>query len=129
MFDVKQFVGDPPKKLPGSQSGELIYIEDHSDVAIIGGGIFDGQGEHFWPYYHDPEKNGPKMFKAEHNKRCLIQGVTFKDSPNHNLVMYCDYMEGDHVTIVAPTTSHNTGARIVRPLPHPLLDSHREVVT
>lgn len=95
----------PPQKLAGSQSGELIYIQGHSDIAIIGGGVFDGQGEHFWPYYHDAKKDGPKMLKAEHSKHCLIQGVTFKDSPNHNLVMYCDYTEVDHVTILAPASS------------------------
>ena len=92
----------PPEKLPGSQSGELIYIEEHSDIAIVGGGVFDGQGEHFWPYYHDPKKDGPNMLKADHSKHCLIQGVTFKDSPNHNLVMYCDHTEVDHVKILAP---------------------------
>ena len=59
------------------------------------------------------------MLKTSHSKHCLIQGVTFKDSPNHNLVMYCDYMEADHVTLLAPPScegcpsdggkpSHNT---------------------
>jgi hypothetical protein len=66
--------------LSGSQSGELIYIEGYSDVAIFGGGVFDGQG------------NAPKMLKSEHKKHFLIQDVTFKDSPDHNLVTYSDYL-------------------------------------
>jgi polygalacturonase len=43
------------------------------------------------------------MLKSEHNKHFLIQDVTFKDSPDHNLVTYSDYVQ-----IFAPTTSHNT---------------------
>ena len=48
------------------------------------------------------------MLKSEHNKHFLIQDVTFKDPPDHNLVTYSDFLEIDHVGIFAPTTSHNT---------------------
>jgi hypothetical protein len=53
------------------------------------------------------------MLKTSHSKHCLIQGVTFKDSPNHNLVMYCDYMEADHVTLFTALDLNFSGGLVV----------------
>ena len=60
------------------------------------------------------DKHGPGMLKADHSKycvnNCLIQGVTFKDSPNHNLIIYCDHTKVDHVIILAPSSSDPKGS-------------------
>lgn len=75
-------------------------------------GIFDGQGEVWWENRNDFR---PKFLYAKNVKGMIISGVTFINSPNHNLQCYADYTEIIGVTILAPPStgsskvlSHNT---------------------
>ena len=113
-----------------------------SNLAIIGGGVFDGQGKPWWPCAKLDKSNcfRPHMLNVEKNTdHFLIQGVTFKDSPNHNLKMG-GYTELDHVTVLAPPggsstastngtkgPSHNTDAVDVHGTPFYVHDCHFDV--
>jgi len=65
----------------------------------------------------------PKMLDVSKITKMLIEGVTFKDSPNHVLEVYADYAELSHVNVFNPPStttqipvngtygeSHNTDA-------------------
>jgi len=116
------------------QSSNLIDIEG-SDVAVIGGGIFNGQGPKWWAC-RDKGCWRPRLLSVSHSKRVLLQGITWKDSPNHVLEMYSDFTELDHVTVFAPPSestvkvngtkgpSHNTDAVDVHGTPFYIHDCH-----
>ena len=68
---------------------DLMYAQDTenktdklTNLAIIGGGVFDGQGKPWWPCAKIDKSNcfRPHMLNVESNTdHFLIQGVTFKE--------------------------------------------------
>jgi polygalacturonase len=131
-------------------SSHLIEIEG-SNVAIIGGGVFNGQGKKWWDGKICTKKEithaiitrrkddscwRPRFLSVSDSSHVLIQGVTWKDSPDHVLEMYSDYTEIDHVTVLAPPSestvavagttgpSHNTDAVDVHGTPFYIHDCH-----
>ena len=131
-------------------SSHLIEIEG-SNVAIVGGGVFNGQGKAWWDgnacsksqiaaaiisRRRDDDCWRSRMLSVSNSDHVLIQGVTWKDSPDHVLEMYSDYTEIDHVTVLAPPSettvsvagtagpSHNTDAVDVHGTPFYIHDCH-----
>lgn len=95
-------------------SGQCLALAGRS-IALHGGGVVDGQGAAWWPC----AKAGcarPTLVNARGVAGLLITGgLTFRDSPNHNLELYASPMEVAHVSILAPSStpgsslvSHNT---------------------
>ena len=72
------------------QSGELITAKNlyskgvFNNIGLIGGGIIDGQGQKWWAKREKKWRPRQVYFKG---KNCLIQGLTFRNSPNHVLQM------------------------------------------
>jgi len=115
-------------------SSHLIEIKG-SNVAIVGGGVFNGQGPKWWACRAESCWR-PRLLSVSNSDHVLLQGVTWKDSPNHVLEMYSDYTELDHVTVLAPPSesthtvngtkgpSHNTDAVDVHGKPFYIHDCH-----
>ena len=131
-------------------SSHLIEVKGHN-IAIVGGGVFNGQGKKWWDGKICSKSQieaaiisrvrgdscwRPRMLSVSDSDHILIQGVTWKDSPDHVLEMYSDYTEIDHVTVLAPPSesedevagtkgpSHNTDAVDVHGTPFYIHDCH-----
>ncbi len=76
-----------------------------SNIAITGTGTVDGSGAVWWPH---KSSFRPTLVKLEAVTTVLITGVTFMNSPNHNLELYTDDTEVYDVSILAPSDSPNT---------------------
>ena len=81
-----------------------------TNLAFVGTGTIDGQGEVWWQHRDDFR---PKMLNCQ-SSNVLVANLTFRNSPNHNLEMYTDDAELVGVKITAPPStgggvvSHNT---------------------
>ena len=131
-------------------SSHLIGVKGNH-IAIVGGGVFDGQGKKWWDgkicskaqiaaaiisRRREDDCWRPRLLSVEDSEHILLQGVTWKDSPDHVLEMYSDFTEIDHVTVLAPPSetevavdgtsgpSHNTDAVDVHGTPFYIHDCH-----
>lgn len=86
---------------------DLIESKGFDDIGIIGGGVFDGKGKHWWECREDGCFR-PKFVHTSHTNRLLLKDVTFKDSPNHVLELYADYTEMTGVKVFAPPSTSST---------------------
>lgn len=96
---------EPPSSL------QPLLTADHADnIAIIGKGYIDGQGEEWWTAY----KNGtisvrPRLFQPNYCNNVLLKNITLKNSPQfHFIAEWCNNVIVDSVTIIAPSSSPNT---------------------
>lgn len=88
-----------------------LFSADHADnIAIIGKGYIDGQGQEWWA----AKENGilskrPKMFEPHYCNNILLKNITLKNSPMYFFIpMWCDTVIVDSVSILAPPDSYNT---------------------
>ena len=96
----------------------LIGAENASNIAIVGEGIIDGNGETWWKEARSTKDAGvlgnhprPKLIVLDHSKNIRIEGVTIQNSPMWQLVpYYCDGVIIRNVRILAPHDSPNTDA-------------------
>jgi polygalacturonase len=94
-----------------------VSAEGVHDIAITGGGTFDGQGLEWWRNRDDFR---PHMVQFNHVTTALLTDTLYKDAPSHVLELYCDFCELSGVRVLAPpstgdcekdeTCSHNTDA-------------------
>lgn len=65
-----------------------LTITGGSNVALTGGGLVNGNGAAWWP-----NKDGyrPGLVKAEEVSSLLVTGLTFKDSPNHQVAFFLPF--------------------------------------
>ena len=95
---------------PPSSLQPLLTANHADNIAIIGKGYIDGQGQEWWTEY----KNGtisvrPRMFQPNHCNNILLKDITLENSPQfHFIPEWCDNVTVDSVTILAPSNSPNT---------------------
>jgi polygalacturonase len=111
----------PMGKYPGGTSSPENFITGDKlhDVAITGGGVFDGQGAAWWPFAKtDKDAKRPKMITPSNCERLLIEGITLSNSPMFHIALggQCRDVTIRRVTVRAPASddpvlpSHNTDA-------------------
>jgi polygalacturonase len=93
----------------------IISVSDVADIAFVGGGSVDGQGEKWWRAMEQPGKADmfrPHTIDAGGVTGLLIQNITFRNGPNHVLELFADHAELDSVRVLNPPSpqSHNTDA-------------------
>ncbi len=110
----------PPKiefRLPALQS--LVSATNAENVAIVGEGTIDGNGESWWQMarqVHDAGVMGnphprPRLIVFDHCKHVRVEGVTIQNSPFWQLVpYYSDDVLVRNVRVLAPQHSPNTDA-------------------
>ncbi len=95
---------------PPSSLQPLLTANHVNNIAIIGKGYIDGQGQEWWTAY----KNGtisvrPRMFQPNYCNNVLLKNITLKNSPQFNFIPeWCNNVTCDSVTILAPSSSPNT---------------------
>merc|ERR1719231_1525893 len=62
------------------------------------------KGKKWWEHRDDWR---PRQLNVGQSQNCLIQGLTFRNSPNHVLEMGCDNTEIDSVTVLNPPSDSN----------------------
>lgn len=82
------------------QNAPCIYVADGESVAVVGGGVVDGQGHKWWAMGKAASR--PVLLKTKRVSNFLIRDVTFKDSPSHTLQLFSGPMEVMNTTILAP---------------------------
>jgi len=104
-------------RAPGTQS--LISATNASQIAIVGGGIIDGNGESWWAEARATRNSGvvgavqfrPRLIVFDHCQHIRMEGVTVQNSPSWQIVpYYVDDMIIRNVRILAPQHSPNTDA-------------------
>lgn len=97
----------------------LLSATNASNVAIIGEGTIDGNGESWWQMARSFRGSGilgsehprPKLIIFDHCKNVRIEGVTVQNSPMWQIVpYYSDNVMIHNVRILAPQHSPNTDA-------------------
>lgn len=101
----------------GTQS--LVSATRAENIAIVGGGTIDGNGESWWAEARATHNAGvvgavkfrPRLVVFDHCKHIKIEGVTIQNSPSWQIVpYYVDDMTIRNVRILAPQHSPNTDA-------------------
>jgi len=113
--------GDYPEKvefrLPALEP--LVSATNAENVAIVGDGVIDGNGESWWQMarsVHDAGVMGnphprPRLVVFDHCKHVRVEGVTIQNSPFWQLVpYYCDDVVIHNIRVLAPPHSPNTDA-------------------
>ena len=104
-------------RAPGRQA--LISASDAQNVAIVGEGIIDGNGESWWQEaraYKDAgilgsQHTRPRLAVFNRCKHVRLEGVTFQNSPMWQIVpYYSDDVVIRNVRVLAPQHSPNTDA-------------------
>ncbi len=104
-------------RLPALQS--LVSASNADNVAIVGEGTIDGQGESWWKMarqVHDAGVMGnphprPRLIVFDHCRNVRVEGVTIQNSPFWQLVpYYSDNVLIRNVRILAPQHAPNTDA-------------------
>ena len=88
----------------------LLTANHANNIAIIGKGYIDGQGQEWWTAYENGTISArPRMFQPNHCNNVLLRGITLKNSPQfHFIPEWCTNVTVDSVTILAPSNSPNT---------------------
>ncbi len=88
----------------------LLTANHANNIAIIGRGYIDGQGQEWWTAYENGTISArPRMFQPNHCNNVLLRGITLKNSPQfHFIPEWCTNVIVDSVTILAPSSSPNT---------------------
>lgn len=97
---------------PGSVGSfqPLLTANYAKNIAIIGKGYIDGQGQEWWTAYNNGTITArPRMFQPNHCNGVLLKDITLKNSPQfHFIPEWCTNVTVDNVTILAPSNSPNT---------------------
>ncbi len=96
----------------------LIGAENATNIAIVGEGTIDGNGETWWKEARSVKDAGvlgnhprPKLIVLDRSKNIRIEGVTIQNSPMWQVVpYYCDGVIIRNVRILAPHNSPNSDA-------------------
>jgi polygalacturonase len=112
---------DYPKKTefrnPGLQS--LVSATNANNVSITGGGVIDGAGESWWKQARAQADHGimgqgmlrPRLVVFDHGHKILVQGVTVRNSPFWQIVLYySDDVTIRNIKVLADPSSPNTDA-------------------
>lgn len=108
---------DFPHMLPETRSytdnyvrQSLIYGEDLENIAIVGRGTLDGQGQEYnWREYRDR----PYVIRLIHCRNVVVEGITLRDSPmwmQHYLA--CDNIQIRGIRVFNHVTYNNDGLDI-----------------
>lgn len=96
---------------PGS--ADFITASHVTDLVFTtaGSGEINGQGQVWWQHRDDFR---PRLMYLHDTANVLVERITLRDSPNHNIEAYSSSSEFSNVTILAPPStgisnpSHNT---------------------
>jgi len=87
---------------------DLMISEYYNHITIGGkGGLIDGQGQTWWDNIVDNSTFfRPNLLNFTECQHCVISGLTFLNSPCHNIVLSGEWNEISNVTILAPGYGH-----------------------
>ncbi len=97
----------------------LVSATNASNIAILGEGTIDGNGESWWKEARAVKNAGilgsghprPKLIIFDHCKHIRVEGVTIQNSPMWQLVpYYSDDVVIRNIKVLAPANSPNTDA-------------------
>ena len=96
----------------GEMHESLIWAEDAEDVAIVGEGTIDGQGEDWWTAVRNRSPLGklrPQLISLRLCRRVRVEGVRLMRSPSWTIHPWrCDNVRIAGVTITNPPHAPNT---------------------
>lgn len=110
-----QEVSDYPILPNENRRQALITSNGATDVAIVGAGTVNGQGQPWWAVARaedragSPEKPRPWLIEIYRTQRILVEGVTLENSPMYNLVPRSSTdVTVRNIKILNPTHAPNT---------------------
>ena len=86
----------------------LLHADKVTDIAIIGEGTVDGQGQIWWTRQLNrakgsPEDPRPMLVDITNSSKILFEGVTLQNSPQYNIITFvCDGLTVRNVRILNP---------------------------
>jgi polygalacturonase len=88
-----------------------IFGEDAENIAVIGRGVFDGQGEYWWKAFREKKLDypRPRFLSFNRSNNVLIEGIKIINSPAWTInPINCQNLTIDKITIKNPADSPNT---------------------
>lgn len=94
----------------------LLHADHATDIALVGQGVVDGNGQGWWDRQRAHRGKGlkeeprPMLFDLTHSQGIRIEGVTIQNSPQYNIMaVLCDGLTVRNVHILNPgRTAPNT---------------------
>ncbi len=86
----------------------LLHADKVTDIAIVGEGTVDGQGQIWWTRQLNrakgsPEDPRPMLVDITNSSKILFEGVTLQNSPQYNIITFvCDGLTVRNVRILNP---------------------------
>ena len=95
----------------GPRRTSFLHGINLSDVAILGGGVVDGQGRGWWARHESQQENVTRgrLFEVEYSDGILLSDLTFANSPFWTLhPTYSSNIVARRLNISSPLDSPNT---------------------
>lgn len=89
----------------------MIFGEDAENIAVIGRGVLDGQGDFWWKVFKEKslEYPRPRLISFSRSNNILIEGIKLINSPAWTInPINCQNITVDKITIKNPADSPNT---------------------
>ncbi|HYH02716.1 MAG TPA: glycoside hydrolase family 28 protein [Bacillota bacterium] len=89
----------------------LLYGANLENIAVVGRGVLDGQGQPWWEkkWQNKLEYPRPRFIGFEKCQNVVLEGVTLVDSPSWTISpVRCENVTIDKITIINPAHSPNT---------------------
>lgn len=100
---------------PNGTLWALINAEGAHNIALVGAGTIDGQGQSWWAKVRAARQTGtaepkrPRLIQLSHVQQVRVEGLTLSNSPSFHLVTaFAEDVEIRNITIRAPADSPNT---------------------
>lgn len=112
-----------PNQTDGSCLNMISFV-DATDLAIVGNGVVEGQGDAWWVAVLEGEHDHrPNLLTATRCIRCTFSGITFRNSPQYH-VLLTDVL---HVTVNSLTVYVDVDGQVAMLRRHGYLEDGRSV--
>jgi len=105
---IKAHEYTPNWPVVNEQYANVFQVTNVYNITFTGSGTIDGNGQIWWNLFNNNTLKyiRPYLLTYTNCELCLIEKLTFINSPMYNLVVDCNHTEIREITILAPGSGH-----------------------